>query len=130
MKNIGIGLLVVVGLVAVIAGGWAFRYYTAEIRGQVGAEEDIQSAAYRVYSYDHFFKMYADIQAFDDQIRNQEELIAELSDEEEIQRYRKNINALRNRKASVVREYNADARREETAGQFRDDGLPYQIELD
>lgn len=130
MKNFGIVVLVFITLIILVAGGWAFRYYTAEIRGTVGAEEDIQSADYRVYSYDHFFDMYANIQSFDDQIRNQEELIETLTDEEEIQRYRKNINALRNRKASVVRQYNADARKEETTGQFRDDGLPYQIELD
>mgnify|MGYP006274476823 CR=1 FL=1 len=130
MKYVGIGLIGILGLVLLIGGGWAFRYYTAEMRGTIEAEEDIQSADYRVYSYDHFFNMYADIQAFDDQIKNQEELIETLTDEEEIQRYRKNINALKNQKAAVVREYNADARREETAGQFRDDGLPYQIELD
>ena len=35
-------LAVVLGIALLIGGSWAFRYYTAEIRGAVDAEEQIK----------------------------------------------------------------------------------------
>lgn len=118
------------GIAVLVVGSWWIRYATAEVRGRIEAREQIQSADYRIFSYDHFFNLYADVQAFEDQIRNQRAIVADLSEEEEIARYRRNINALLNQRASVIRQYNADARKEGTRGQFRADQLPYQIDIE
>lgn len=127
-------VLIVVGsillILALSAGIWGFRYATAGVRGQIEAREEIQSADYRIYSYDHFYNLYANVQSYEDQIRNQRNLMETLEDEEEIARYRQNVNALMNQRASVVRQYNADVRKEGTRGQFLADDLPRQIGID
>lgn len=117
-------------ILVLFAGILTLRHATASVRGQVEAREEIQSADYRIYSYDHFYNLYADVQAFEDQIRNQRSLMEELTDEEELSRYRQNVNALMNQRASVVRQYNADVRKEGTRGQFLSDDLPQQISID
>lgn len=119
----------VLGIAILIVGGWAYRYYTAPIRGQIEQREEVQSGDYRLYSYEHFYNMYANIQAYEDQIRNQQEML-ETVEGDEAARYRQNINALKNQRASAIREYNSDARKEESRGQFRSDDLPYQIDIE
>ena len=52
-------VLIVVGL---IVGVWAYRYYTAETRGKIGAREQIQSSSSRISGYNHFFNLCASIQ--------------------------------------------------------------------
>lgn len=127
-------VLVVAGviflLVLLITGGWAFRYFTADVRGQVDMQEEVMSGEFRQMSYEHFYNLYANVQAFEDQIRNQQSLMESLEDEEELARYRRNVNALRNQRASVVRQYNADVRKEGTRGQFLANDLPREIDID
>ena len=127
-------VLIVVGsillILALSAGVWAFRYYTADVRGQVEMQEEVMSGEFRQMSYEHFYNLYANIQAFEDQIRNQRSLMESLEDEEELTRYRQNVNALMNQRASVVREYNADVRMEGTRGQFLANDLPEEISID
>jgi len=127
-------VLIVVGsillILALSAGVWAFRYYTADVRGQVEMQEEVMSGEFRQMSYEHFYNLYANIQAFEDQIRNQRSLMESLEDEEELKRYRQNVNALMNQRASVVREYNADVRMEGTRGQFLANDLPEEISID
>lgn len=128
------GILISVGVlllfVILIVGGWGFRYYTAEIRGKIEAHEKVQFAEYRLFSYDHFYNLYSDIQAYEDQIKNQQSYIDSSTDEEEIKRYRRNVNALMNQRASCIRQYNADVRKEGTRGQFRSSDLPVKINID
>lgn len=129
MKSVLITMGVILALVVLVAGGWAFRYYTADVRGQIEMQEEVMSGEFRQMSYDHFYNLYADIQAFEDQIRNQEEIL-ETAEGEEAQRYRRNINALRNQRAAVIRQYNADVRKEGTRGQFRANDLPTSISIE
>ena len=119
---------VIVGIILLTIAGWAWRYYTAPVRGQIEQREEVQSGDYRLYSYEHFYNLYAEVLAYEDQIRNQREML-ETVEGDEAARYRQNINALKNQRASAIREYNADARKE-TRGQFRDDDLPYQISIE
>jgi len=121
---LGVILLVLLGTF----GGWIWRYYSAPIEGKVGMREKVHSADYRLYSYDHFFNMYSEIKAYEDQIKNQKEYLESINQSsEEAQRIRRNINAIKNSRNSVIRKYNADAMKEDSRGQFLADDLPYQI---
>lgn len=126
-KGILVGILV---LVLLAFGIWGWRYFTAPIRGEVQKQETVNSGDYRIYSYDHFFNLHASIQAYEDQIRNQRQLLETLEDPQEQARYRQNINALMNQRAKAVRQYNADVQKEGTRGQFKADSLPESISID
>src|SRR3546814_2987104 len=68
-----IGVAVIATVAVTAAGSWAWRYYTAEIRGVVGAEERIQSAPSRIAAYDRFFDLCAAIQGHEGTIGRSEE---------------------------------------------------------
>ena len=130
MKTGAIVLLVIVGLVASICGGYAIRYYTAPIRGEVEAYEQIQGAGTRISAYNYFFNLYASIQAYDPAIQAQEELLAMTTDTDERARIGQNIAGLKSQKARSIAQYNADAMKSYTIGQFRDWQLPFEISSD
>jgi len=123
---------IILGAIVLIAvlvlGGLAFRYYIAPIKGKVEMREKVYSGKYRFYSYEHFYNMYADIQAYQDQIENQKQLLKTVSNSDEKDRINRNIVGLKNRRDATIRQYNADARKEGTQGKFRAGDLPYQID--
>lgn len=116
-----------IAILLIIAGIWAFRYFTAPIRGSIGAYEQIQSEDTRIVAYNYFFNLYASIQAYPPMIKAQEESLAQTSNEDEKERIRANIAGLKSQLARSIAQYNADARKSYTIGQFRDWNLPYQI---
>lgn len=127
-KIIGISVLIIIALFVLVFVGWGWRWLSAPIEGAVGMRERTNDADYRLYSYDHFYNMYAEIQTFEDKIQNQQQYLKTVDIEsDEAQRIRRNINALRNRRDAVIRQYNSDARKEESRGQFLADDLPYQV---
>lgn len=130
MKTAIIALLVIVGLFASVSAGYAIRYFTAPIRGSVEAYEQIQSAGTRIGAYNYFFNLYASIQAYDPAIQAQEELLAMTTDSSDRARIGANIAGLKSQKARSIAQYNADAMKDYTIGQFRDWQLPYQISSD
>ena len=138
-RDISRGVLILFGfliLLAVIAaGGLAWRYYTAEVRGVVGAEERIESAPFRMSAYDHFFDLCASVQAYEGRLDAQIAQLEELQEsnnasERDIMRVTTNIAGLRGQRIAAIHSYNADARKDYTIGQFRDSGLPYTLNAD
>lgn len=127
------GFFVVIGSIAlvvlIIFGSWAFRYYTADIRGQVEMQEEVMSGEFRMMSYNHFYNLYAEIQAYENQIENQKDLM-EGTEGDELKRYKRNLLGLKNQRASAVQKYNADVRKEGTRGQFVANDLPKKISIE
>lgn len=126
----GIAALVVLLILASMAiFGWGFlAQATADFRGETSKKEQVEaSGQYRIAAYDSFFNLCASVQAQEDAIANQlaERETAAPTRQAQIDA---NVTASRNVRASLIRQYNADAAKSYTAGQFRDSNLPYQLD--
>lgn len=123
--------LIVLGVVAAIlllAGvGWAWRYYTASVEGKVGASEQIQSAPHRIAAYNHFFDLCAGVRADEVSLDAQTIQLQATTDAFQRTRVQTNITGLIGHRASLIEEYNANARKDYTEAAFRDSDLPFQI---
>ena len=117
----------IVALVAIIAGTYALRYALAPIEGRVGAQEQIQSAPNRIQAYNYFFDLHGAIKSYDTALKALNEQLGATTGLDEQERIRATIAGLKGQKARAIQQYNADARKDYTIGQFRDSGLPYQI---
>ena len=120
------GIFAVVGLFLLAAalnlGGLALN---AELAPWIGEKKQViktNDVNYRIPAYDHFFNLCASIQAREDQIDNMQ-----LLDDNDPTKST-NIVGLQNLRQSDIRQYNADATKEGTLGQFRASNLPYYID--
>lgn len=126
---------VVVGLVIVLAGiavygfGW-FQRSTADFRGETAALEDILADPNtRITAYNHFFNLCQSVQSHETTIKALEaELEGGASDSREEQ-IRGAITANKSQRDSKINQYNSDARRDYTIGQFRDADLPSELDI-
>lgn len=119
-----VAIVAVVLLIALVAGIWVFRVATADVKGrgdQILKTEG--NADYRIAAYDRFYDLCASIQALEDQI-------AVMSADTTLPAEQRatNILALTNQRNSLIRQYNADARKADTRGNFRASDLPYEID--
>ena len=128
-KGLGIFLLVVVLIIGMTVGGWAWRYYTAEPKGIVDAEEQIQSGANRIDKYNKFFDLCASVQRQKRSLEAQESIL-ESSPDNEKSRIRQNIAGLQAQVQGTVSRYNSLSTRGYTAGQFRASNLPYKLSVE
>lgn len=128
-----VGLWALVGMVACVVlvvglavGIFAFRWFTAGPRGELQAREQILSGDFRIQAYDHFFDLCASAQTIEQTLdaSRAEQKVASAADQE---RLRINITGQEAALARAVNQYNADARKSYTAGQFRSSDLPYQL---
>jgi hypothetical protein len=122
IKGVGVFLLVIVLLVVLSLAGLAWRYHTAEIRGRVGAEEQIESSASRIQRYQEFFSICQSVQTKEDAIDN---LRANTSMDES--RKDSAITANQNARAQLINEYNSKSAQSYTAARFKASNLIYQI---
>lgn len=130
-----IGLAVVAIVVMLVVGlMWAFGFglfsrATANERGGTQVrEKTVADGNYRIAQYDHFFDLCASVQSDEDTI---EQLGTELADDltpERASQIKSTLTAVRSNRAESINQYNADARKAGTAGQFRDSALPYQLD--
>jgi hypothetical protein len=121
---------IVAGLVlaGIITGGiWAFVYYTADTRGKVQAQQQIKSGANRIQPYDHFFNLCAAVQTDEARLEAQYQVLAAGPSQDERERILTNIAGIASDRADAINQYNADARKDYTIGQFRSSALPYQL---
>lgn len=131
MRNFLIVIAVIAAIFLLTVGGWAWRYYTAEVRGTVDAEEQIESAASRIARYEEFYNRCASVQSHEDALVAQEERLANLdSDSKEASRVRTVIAGIKSQRARAIRQYNADASNSYTSGRFRASNLPYRLDID
>lgn len=127
LKVLGV-VLTVLAIVFVVSGfsvGW--RYMTAEIRGIVGAEEQIQSSRNRLDKRKQYYDLCRNVRSYEVKIQN---AIARLENTkgEEAQRIRQNLNGLRNMRSEDIAKYNSFANQEGMAAQFRASDLPAELE--
>ena len=126
-----VALVVIIALsIMAIFGIGLFQRSTADFRGETGQIERIQADPdYRIASYDAFFDKCAAVQSKEAQIKNLER---ELEDTDpstaRTERLQSSITALRNSRAELITEYNADASKEDTRANFLASSLPYQLD--
>lgn len=123
VKYLSIALVVIVVTVVVI---WSLQWLTADVRGELDQREQTRAdGTYRIAAYERFYDKCASVQALEDQIDNTEA-------DESLPENQKatNLLALRNQRNALIREYNADARKEDTRGNFLASDLPYELNPD
>lgn len=114
--------------IAIWAGSSLFSYNTANIRGKVSAQNKIKAdGEYRIGAYDSFFNECASIQTIEATIRATQNELASKPTAERREELETNITALSAARADAVNQYNADASKSYTEGQFRSSHLPFQI---
>lgn len=123
---------VIVGFILFIMvlslGTLAWRYFTADIKGIVGAEETITSSGFRLGAYERFFDQCAAVQAIDVKLATQQRLLK--SEEGDArQMVLRNISGLEAQRANMVSEYNAASTKDYTEARFKDAKLPYRLSL-
>lgn len=121
---LGLGLVVLA--VVLFAGVFAFRWFYAEPEGQLEAREQILSGSSRINAYNHFFnqcgavqKAEAGIGALEVQLES-----ASVDDRDRVLSF---LTGARVTRENAIVQYNADASKNYTIGQFRDLNLPYQL---
>jgi hypothetical protein len=121
-------IIAVVAIVAFIVAIWAFRYYTAEIRGKIQAKERVESGSHRLYSYEFFYDLYASIQSYETALKAQRERLETAETASERARIRSNIAGIKAQKRRAIERYNANAQKVETKAKFKADDLPTRID--
>lgn len=108
-------------------GVWGFSVATAGIYGRGEAHKQINSAEFRIQAYEHFFEACSSIQGLEGSI---DELTAQLDGTTD-QRMRNivasSLAGVKSARHQAIADYNADARKNYTEGQFRDNDLPFRI---
>lgn len=123
---IGVGIIVLLFLPGI---GLGIRYLVAPAIGMVEKQEKIQSADFRIYSYEHFYDMVVEINTAEQQYKSQHDKLAKVEKGTDIyNRTLANIAALEAHIVKLKNQYNADAAKEETVGIFRANELPEYIE--
>lgn len=120
-----IGLVV---LVSVISGVlWGVGVLGADVKGRGEARKQIKSADFRIAAYDHFYNLCASIQANEISLGAQEDALAGATGDDR-ERIAANVAGLRATIGGSIAQYNVDARKSYTVGQFKSSDLPYQLD--
>jgi hypothetical protein len=125
-------MAVVVGLVfaaMAIFGVGLFQCGTAEFRGKTGQIERTKAdPSYRIANYDHFYDLCAAVQSNEAAIDALKEELATNPSQGRVEQIQAALAALRINRSEDINQYNADARKTATQGQFRASDLPYQLD--
>lgn len=119
------GVLIVIA--AIVSAVWAIRYFTAETRGIITAEEQIESAPSRITRYEHFFDLCAAAQSMQHALKAQEERLQHASSDKEASRIRSNVAGIKSNLARTINQYNSEASQDYTSGRFKASNLPWQL---
>ncbi len=130
LKTIGYSIAAVLALVLAVALIWGinfgFRWITASPTGQLEAREQILSGDTRIAAYNHFHNLCASIQGNEGQIDELESTLALVSDDDK-DRVLTSIAGVKGARHQAIAQYNADANKDYTIGQFRDLKLPFVL---
>jgi hypothetical protein len=134
-KATGIAVVVLIIMIAVsmafIFGFGLLSRSTAEFRGGTGQIEKVQADPnYRIAQYDHFFDLYAAIQADEHRLKNLEEELATGPGVDRVAQLNSTIMAVKNSRIQKITQYNADAMKADTEANFLSSDLPYQIPME
>jgi hypothetical protein len=120
-------VVTLVGVLVIVAVIFGVRWATAPARGQLAAREQIQSGTFRIAAYDRFFDLCAAVQSDEATIVALREELTTGPPPSRVTQINASITALRSGRAEKINRYNGDARKDYTIGQFRSNGLPYQL---
>lgn len=128
MKALGITISVIILLVVLVSGIWAYKYYTAKVRGHISAHEQIESKDSRIYNYEYFYSLLGTYKAYKSQLDAQRNRLELSQDPSTKERILANIAGIEGQKARVREEYNARASMVETRARFLGEDLPRRLE--
>lgn len=117
-------LLVLFGAVWAIT--FAFGWVSAPWNGKLQARQEINSGAFRITAYNHFFDLCASVQGLEGQLDAEKALLPSTTGYTH-DRILTNIGGIEGARAQAIAQYNADANKSYTIGQFRSNNLPYQL---
>jgi hypothetical protein len=125
-------MAIVVALVLSAMAVFGFGFFqrgTAEFRGKTGQIERTRAnPAFRIASYDSFYNACAAVQSDEATISALKEELTTHPSPARVEQIQASLTALRAGRAEKINNYNADARKTATAGQFRASDLPYQLD--
>lgn len=112
--------------------GWGFfQRATADFRGETAALEQIKADPNsRISAYEHFFGLCASVQGHEDTIRALQTELDGQPSESRAEQIRGAITANQAQRDGKIRQYNNDAAKDFTVGQFRDADLPERLDVD
>jgi hypothetical protein len=125
-----IGLVVLLLLGAMYLFGFGlFQRSTAGFRGKTGVIERTKGdPSFRIASYDHFFDQCASVKSDEGTIKFLEEELKTGPSEQRREQINATLSTLRASRNDKINQYNADAAKAGTQGQFRDSGLPFRLD--
>jgi len=127
----GVLLLIVclvVGAMFVFGFG-LFSNSTANFRGNVNQTNQIQgNGSYRIAAYDHFYNLCATVQTDEGSIAAVADELKTATDPQRKLVLDASLTSLRIKRIDDINQYNADARKDKTLGQFKASNLPYPLD--
>lgn len=121
-------LLILFGFVGVYGNGW-FTDHTANRSGKTQVKHQINgNGSYRIAAYDHFFDLCATVQTDKQVLTNTQNQLKMTTDEGTKLTLNADVLAQQNKLDTDVNQYNQDARKSATAGQFRASDLPSTLD--
>lgn len=127
LKMFGLALAGIALLASVALGYKGWLYLTADFTGDVQAERQIQSGNSKITSYDHFFDLCSAAQTQQSALHAQEQMLESAESSKERSRIRANLVGMEAQLNRMVNQYNVDAEKTFTIGQFRDQNLPVSL---
>lgn len=128
LKISGAAVIAFFLVVALVIGIWVFRVATADVKGR--GDTTIQTkgnANYRIAAYDHFYDLCAAAQTMQQNAAGTQALLDAATEPSEKDRLTVTLQAQKNRLNELVNQYNADASKAGTIGQFKASDLPFVL---
>lgn len=126
LGSLGAVAAVIFVVVAVAAVVFGIRWAVAGPSGKLAAREQILSGDNRIQAYNHFFDLCAAVQTDEASLDAQYQLL-KVAKGDDRERIVTNIGALLADRAGAVNQYNQDAQKSYTIGQFKSSKLPWQL---
>lgn len=120
-----IGILLAFWVLSI--GIWGFGVATAGIYGRGEAHKQLNSAEFRITSYNHFFEACSSIQGLEGSIDELTTQLDATTSERDRGIVLSSLTGTKAARHQAIADYNADARKNYTEGQFRDNDLPFHI---
>lgn len=120
--------------VLLIIGAWfaitQFQRGTADYRGETGVIENTEAnAQFRMQAYDEFFDLCASVQTYETRIEALEEEL-ESAEGTRANELKTALTANKAQRAGLINQYNVDASKEWTVGQFQSQDLPFKLDIE
>jgi len=122
-------LLALAAVVILTLLGLGWRYILADPKGKVQAQEQIKSGPSRIAAYNHFFDLCAAVQSDESAMQSLRDEMKTDPPPSRVTQINASLTALRSARAEKINQYNADARKDYTIGQFKSSGLPFTLVL-